>query len=207
MKKIILLLLALTAIFVVRGDEKSEKVLRNLASTLSGYGNYEVRFSVAVKGSGSMSGSYTVSGNKYRITLQQQTQFSDGINRYEIYTSDKEVVIDKADLKSHNILNNPTKAFDFLPSEFTSVWKGQRQIAGVNANAIALTPRNAKSGTGIITLYVGPSTGLPVAVGYNYQGEEITIKIDKITPLNSVDKSLFIFDAGKYKGYEVIDFR
>lgn len=207
MKKIILILAALAAVFVARGDEKSDKVLKNVASTLAGYGSYEVKFTVAVKGSGSMSGSYTVSGNKYNIALQQQSQFSDGVNRYEIYPSDKEVVIDKADTKSHNILNNPTKAFEFLPSEFTSVWKGPRQAGGVNTNAISLTPRNSKSDQGVITLCVGVSSGLPVVVEYNYQGETITIKIDRITPLKSVNNALFTFDAVKYKGYEIIDFR
>lgn len=206
MKKTILIAAALLAVFTAKADQQSEAVLKRMAQTFAGYGNYEVKFTVNVKGAGSFGGNYFVSGDKYHIAVQKAEQFSDGKSRYSIYPDDKEVVVDKEDKSSHNILNNPTKAFDFLPSEFSSVWKGARTVKGKQVNIIVLTPRDAKN-SGVITLYVSGANGMPVAVDYDLQGEQVSITIDKITPLTTVNGAMFIFDKNKYKGYEVIDFR
>ena len=116
MKRFILIAAALVAATSsAKADETSESILRHIAETFASYGNYEVRFTVSAQGMGNMSGNYFVSGDRYRIKLQKQEQFSDGTNRYEIYAADKEVVIDAADTGSHNILNNPTRAFEFAP--------------------------------------------------------------------------------------------
>ena len=161
MKRFILIAAALVAATSsAKADETSESILRHIAETFASYGNYEVRFTVSAQGMGNMSGNYFVSGDRYRIKLQKQEQFSDGTNRYEIYAADKEVVIDAADTGSHNILNNPTRAFEFAP-----------------------------------------------ALNYDYQGEELTVTIDRIIPLEEIDKTMFLFDPSLYGDYEVIDFR
>ena len=49
--------------------------------------------------------------------------------------------------------------------------------------------------------------GMPVALNYDYQGEELTVTIDRIIPLEEIDKTMFLFDPSLYGDYEVIDFR
>lgn len=208
MKKLILTLVAaISTVGLINADEVSESILRHISETLAKYGNYEVKFSVTAKGMGTMNGNYYVNGDKYRIKLQKQEQFSDGINRYEIYPADKEVVIDKADASSHDILSNPTRAFEFAPDEFDSTYKGQQTINRTLSETVELIPRKGASASGIITLFVNTEDGMPVALDYNYQGEQISISIDKIAPLKDMDASLFIFDPARYGDYEVIDFR
>lgn len=208
MKKTIVTLLAVFAVvFALHADQQSEAALKKVAKSFAGYGSYEVKFTVSAKGMGSMSGNYFVSGNKYRIKLQKQEHFSDGVNRYEVYTADKEIVIDDIDTDSRNLFNNPTRAFEFAPDEFYSKWLGEKEVNRVKANVVELTPRSDKYGGGVILLYLATATGMPVAVDYNYQGEEISIAIDKIIPLTSPDRSMFVFDPAQYGDYEVIDFR
>ena len=118
MKRFILIAAALVAAASsAKADETSESILRHIAETFASYGNYEVRFTVSAQGMGNMSGNYFVSGDRYRIKLQKQEQFSDGTNRYEIYAADKEVVIDAADTGSHNILNPANGAPITVPSQ------------------------------------------------------------------------------------------
>lgn len=208
MKKFILIAaLAIAAVSTAKADETSESILRHIAKTFASYDNYEVRFTVTAKSMGSMSGSYIVSGDRYRIKLQKQEQFSDGTNRYEIYLADKEVVIDNADSDSHNILNNPTRAFEFAPEAFESTYTGPAEYRRKAVETVRLVPRSDRYGNGTVTLYVNAQDGSPVALDYNYQGEELTVAIDRITPLKEVDANLFLFDLTLYGDYEVIDFR
>lgn len=197
----------LAIVGVAYADEPGDAVLKGVAGKLAAYGDYKVEFSVTAKDMGTVGGSYVVSGDKYRIRLQKQEQFSDGRNRYEVYPSDKEIVIDAVDASSHDIFSNPTKAFEFAPSEFESRLTEVSVRGGMRVQAVELTPRQGNGTSGIIILYVDAVSGLPAAIDYDYQGEKVSVKIDRIEKLDDVDKSLFIFDPMRYKDYEVIDFR
>ena len=184
MKKAILFLMAALAVNVSTfADETSESILRHMAGTFAGYDCYEVKFTVSAEGMANMNGSYTVCGNKYNIKIQRQEQFSDGTARYEIYPNEREIVIDVADNSSHNILSNPTRAFDFAPEEFDSSYKGQTDFRRKAVETVFLVPKNDAHGNGTIMLYIDAESGMPAAIDYNYQGEKITITINRITQL------------------------
>ena len=136
-----------------------------------------------------------------------QTDFGDVNARYEIYEDLKEVVMDKADLSQSNVLSNPARAFEFAPDEFES--ELQEPVSGGGTyDVVRLVPVKGGYAAGtVIYLYVDKTSSLPGKIVYNYDGETVNITIDKITPLNKVDKDIFTFDASKYKDYEVIDFR
>lgn len=207
MKKIIVLLMMISVSSVaVRADETSSTILAYISKTLSGYGNYEVRFTAKTKGFAA-SGTYRASGNKYRIKVQEQEHFSDGINRYEIYDKDKEIVIDEVDTSSHNILNNPTRAFEFADDEFVSTYAGQQQWGRIAVETVRLVPRTGRYGEMSVTLYVDATSGLPAGLEYDSRGDKLTITIDKITPLDNIPSSTFMFDPSAYADYEIIDFR
>lgn len=192
---------------VSRADEVSESILKHISETLTGYGSYEVKFSVTAPGMGTINGNYWVNGDKYRIKLRKQEQFSDGVNRYEIYPAEKEVVIDKADTASRDVLSNPTRAFEFAPEEFNSIYRGQQTVNRTVSETVELIPQKGAAASGKITLYVATEDGMPVAINYDYQGESVFISIDKIVPVKEADPSMFVFDPARYGDYEVIDFR
>lgn len=206
--KYLFLTLALTCavLWPAAADNLSESILRYVASTLREYGDYEVRFTVSAEGMGTTSGEYAVSGDRYRIRIRQQEQFSDGKNRYEIYDADREVVIDRIDTSTHDLFTNPTRAFDFAPEEFDSTYKGREKVGRKEADVVRLTPRNAHAAQGTITLYFDATTGLPLRIDYDYQGEQITVTLNRITP-KAIDASTFVFDPARYADYEIIDFR
>ena len=197
---------AFAALATASADNLSESILRHVASTLREYGDYEVRFTVSAEGMGTTSGEYVVSGDRYRIRIRQQEQFSDGRNRYEIYEADREVVIDRADRNSHDIFTNPTRAFDFAPEEFESTYRGKENVGRKEADVVRLTPRNAHAAQGVITLYLDATTGLPLQIDYDYQGGQIRVTLNRITP-KQIDASTFVFDPTRYADYEIIDFR
>lgn len=191
---------------VASADETSKMMLDHISKTLSGYGKYEVKFTARTKGFVA-GGTYRASGDKYRIKVQDQEHFSDGVNRYEIYEKDKEIVIDQVDTSSHNILNNPTRAFEFAEDEFVSTYKGRQQFGRIEAETVSLVPRTSRYGEVVITLYVNAATGLPAGLEYDSRGDKLTISIDKISPIDHIDPSVFMLDPSLYADYEIIDFR
>lgn len=208
MKKIFLILALLPLAFTAKADENSRGILDRMAANMAEYENYRIDFTASSKGMiTSVGGMYTVSGDKYHIKIQRQEQFSDGKTRWEINPSDKEVIIDHMDLNNRNILNNPTRAFKFAPDEFASTYLGTETVNGIPCHVIQLESLGRMYGIGLVKLHVGISADLPVQVSYDFEGERLNISIDKFTGLPSIDPAMFEFDASKYKGYEVIDFR
>jgi len=208
MKKIFLVLAFLPLAFTAKADGNSREILDRMAANMAEYENYRIDFTASSKGMiTSVGGTYVVSGDKYHIKIQRQEQFSDGKTRWEINPSDKEVIVDHMDLDNRNILNNPTRAFKFAPDEFESTYLGVETVNNIPCHAIQLESLGRMYGIGIVKLHIGVAVELPVQVAYDFEGERLTVVIDKFTGLPSAEQSMFVFDESKYKGYEVIDFR
>lgn len=199
MKKYIISLLALLSVVSAVGDARSDAMLAKVASAVKSMSGYSVSFSVAA-GDYSAEGAYVVRGDAYYMSLSGQEVYSDGKIRREVSGEKREVTIDAVDVKSRNILTNPTRAFDFVGLQYRS-----SVVSEVGGRAvIRLTPTDAKSSTGNILLTVSTSTWLPEELTYEVDGERVTVKIVKMSATTTAPKS---FDAERYKGYEFIDFR
>lgn len=203
MKKIlsILLLLLLGAMLNTNAqssDKAAERVVA-LSQAVKALGNYAVRFTVEV-GEHRMSGNYSVGSDCYALTLGTVEVYGDTKCRYEVDTSRKEVVVDKMDNTSHNLLNNPLSAFDFIGDEYI--------VTGVSEQAdrvdVRLTPRQKSEQEGVIEVAIDTKTNLPKRIVYQPSGESIQINIDHIGATKLLPPKL---DQTKYRDYEIIDFR
>lgn len=203
-KSFILLVLCVCSLCNVLADDRSNEIILRMTRQLKSYGAYEVAFTAEAEGMGSSKGSYKVHGDKYRIKVDSQEQFSDGQFRYEINGYDNEISIDNVNLQSRNLLTNPSRAFDFGEDAFVGTHMGRQ---GVN-DIIELVPKGALlDGVSSIVLYVDSQTGLPVELKYDFDGTPLDVKIDRITRLSDIDDSVFEFNRSDYSGYEIIDFR
>lgn len=201
-------MLAMIAIsFAATAQGDAWEIVKRMEANMTGYGNYRIDFTASAKGMPNVGGMYVVGGDSYYIRVQKQEQFSDGETRWEIDPSNKEVIIDYVDLDNRNILQNPTRAFLFAPDEFEAAYLGVETMDGTACHAIKLKPTGKLYGIGIVGLYVGIASELPVSVSYDFEGERLTVRIDKFTGMVTPDEAQFVFDPAKYRGYEIIDFR
>ncbi len=199
MKKIIISALAIMVAFSAVGDARSNSILSKLSSAVKAMSGYAVTFTVT-SGDFSSQGEYVVRGDAYRMSLSGQEVYSDGKTRREVNNDKREVVVDVVDTKSRNILNNPTRAFDFLGGQYSS-----SMVSDAGGRAVVrLIPTDAKSSTGNILLTVNTSTWMPETLTYEIDSERVTVKIDRIAATAAAPKA---FDAEQYRGYEFIDFR
>ena len=192
-------LAALLATLTVQADNRSQAVLKQLTSALQSLEGYSVVFEVHTD-KGVVPGYYEVSGDNYYMQVNGQEVYGDAEFRYEIDPSRREVVIDRVDLTSHNLLNNPTRAFDFIDGEYATSFVAENGGTCV----IRLTPLRIQSAVGNIDVEVDTVRSLPVSVVYEIDGDRVRIDIRSVT---AHEASPSTFDADDYAGYEWIDFR
>lgn len=198
MRKIILAIFFAFLCAPALADNASQAVLQRVAKYISALGNYSAEFDVVAE-SYETKGEYAVSGDSYYISVDNVEVYSDGKLRYEIENSRKEVSIDNMNLESNNILENPTRCFDFVDSGYTS------EVQGRSGGDVTIYLRSTSEDVeGEIYLTVEEKSGRPRRIVYVLYDDKIEVEI---LNLASRKQPAPRFDSGKYKDYEIIDFR
>lgn len=191
--------LSFAVIFPAGAETRSGELLARLSEKVRSMKGYAVDFVVRTSDQ-TISGRYLVRGDAYSMTFGNAVVFGDGCARWEVDPDKREVVIDAVDLSSHNLLNNPTRAFDLANGEFVHELLDER-----NGKAtIRLVPATPKAGITTVLLTLDTSTSLPVAVTYDLDDERVEISVVSFRPSVQAPAS---FRAADYPEYELIDFR
>ena len=190
------ILLGLAGRCFAAGDAQS--VLRRTAEYVRSLGSYGAAFELT-SDDYVATGSYSVAGDAYRIILYNAEVYSDGKVRYEVDNLRREITVDAVDTTSRNILDNPTRCFDFVGSDYVS------EIASRDGDAVTLHLRSSDPDVeGDIYLTVSETSGRPSMIVYTLYDDRITVRI---TSLSHTDTPLERFDRSAYRNYEMIDFR
>lgn len=190
---------ALLTLSAVGAEERAQSLLRRLAASLGAMEPYEVVFEVETE-RGTVAGRYQVAGDRYYMQVGEAEVYGDGECRYEIDPSRREVVIDRADLSSRNLLNNPTRAFDFVGEEYDFT----ASDAGPGRVEVVLLPRRPKSAVERIRVEMDAASALPSSVTYEVDGDRIRIDILSV---RKSERQLPRFEGARYADFETIDFR
>lgn len=185
--------------FALRAQTSTDWV-GELARTMKG--RYGVGFTMQMQGEQPMGGYYAVDGDLYYLTLGVSEVYGDGKLRYEINNERKEVTEDRVNIDSFDLLNNPTRAFDFVDSEFSS----QIETAAADSAVIVLRPRKSGEAISMIRISVRRTQhGVePVKVEYDFDGDRIGIVLDRIEFGQSVEVRRW--NSQSYRAYEMISF-
>jgi hypothetical protein len=142
-----------------------------------------------------------VEGDGYYISLGVMEVYSDGKLRYEINNERKEVVEDRVNLESVDLLSNPTRAFSFLPEEFSAKVLKSSSTGAV----VSLVPKSDDLGITAILLNLERkgSKVVPSKLSYDYDGDLVTITL---TMLDASDLALRKWDKTAYRAYDIVSF-
>ena len=198
MRRVVMILMAVLMGVSVARAEGEQLVLRRVAEYVAKMGSYDVVFAVKA-GDYVASGSYSVSGDAYHIALDKAEVYSDGKTRYEVDLDRREVSIDVVDLQSRNILDNPTRCFDFVGDEYLA----EQVKRDANSVTLRLVARDEEQ-EGEILLTVDNATGKPLAVSYILYDDRIDVEIKSFV---SRKEAVKVFSKNDYKGYDIVDFR
>lgn len=210
MRRILYILpLVLTLLTATATAQSADQVVDSVTSFFAERAEgYRLRFVVEMEGMDPQRGEYIVAGNKYHIEVMGQEQFSDGLYRYGVDGINMEVTIDRIDPESRNILVNPLRAFDFGGEAFEISVAGESDTQLGRATVLHLEPHEGVlDGVRRVVLYVLPEEGRPVELLYDFNGLEMSVKVESIERLKVPNDKKFQFSASNYKDYEIIDFR
>lgn len=183
----------------LQADERSSQLLASLQERIESMGGYHIRFAVQIDKQ-QIEGDCEVRGEQCYLRLGDAELYADAATRYEVDPSKREVVIDTIDPTSHNLLQNPTRAFCSLSEDFNH--RVLSEAAGfVTLN---LEPKSRSVGISSLTLILQAESLTPCSLLYDAEGEELLIVISSFEPSSG---PLPRFDAANYPNYELIDFR
>ena len=195
---IITLALALSTLCVANA-QSAQEWLTKLNTSLGE--RYAMNMSVTVGEEAPLTGFFMVEGDAYYITLGIMEVYSDGKLRYEINNERKEVVEDVVNLEACDLLSNPTRAFSFVPQEFSS----EVTSATNERVTLRLTPKSEAMGIDAITLTLqrNGSQVVPVAISYDYDGDAVAIALSRA---DVSDVKLPCWDKSAYRAYDIVSF-
>ena len=196
MKRLLVLYIALLWACIASA-QKPVNVLREVSDAVAGLGAYTADFMMS-SNDGEGQGSYTVSGEQFRINTGALELLCDGKLYYEIDHINHEVVIDKIG-QNATIWSNPAKAFSMLEKRFNHSLEQQGR-----EYILTLTPK-IKGEEGF-TLVVDSSTKLPMRAKYGVGPHLVTLRFVGLREVGNSPLQ-FTFDKEQYPQYEIIDMR
>ena len=193
-----MLILALFATMAAVADGGALQVVQRVARYVKSFGAYEVSY-LLTSGEYAAKGYFQVESDMYYMRVGGAEVYSDGKVRYEVDNERKEINIDNVSLDSHNILDNPTRCFDFVGSDYSIKSEAER---GEDIT-LSITPKNEEQ-VGIIRLVSDTKSGRPESLEYEMYDEKVKVQILSISRSKEPMKR---FRESDYGDYEIVDFR
>jgi outer membrane lipoprotein carrier protein len=191
-------------------DPEGKKVLDAVSAKFKTYKSVQAKFALKIenasgKSVGSKAGTVYMKGSKYRISVTGQEIFSDGSNVWTYDKPSNEVTITKLDASANSI--TPQKLFtNFYDKDFLYKLNGDVKVGGKNMKEIELTPVDKTKAFHKVLLYVDNNTINTTKI-FEKTGNRITYSTSGMMPNATIADAMFVFDAKKYPGVEVVDLR
>ncbi|MDO5496751.1 MAG: hypothetical protein Q4F45_02615 [Alistipes sp.] len=198
MRKMFLIAVAVLFSGVAYAQSEVDVMLGKLDKYIDNLGPYKISFKLTSEDYTS-DGYCLVSGDNYYIGVGDAEVYADGKVRYEVDGARKEINVDAVNVQSHNILDNPTRCFDFVGEDYSA------EIVKREANKVEIhLSGNDIIEEGDIYITIDKTTGKPLSILYTLYDDKAYIDIVELksdtTPIKKFLKSA-------YKGFEIIDFR
>jgi outer membrane lipoprotein carrier protein len=193
-------------------DANAKKVLDGVSAKFKGYKSVQGKFSLKVENAtgklmGNKSGTVYMKGTKYRIAVTGQEIFCDGSNVWTYEKTANEVTITKLDGSSNTI--TPQKLFtNFYDKDFLYKLNGESKAGGKTLQEIELTPIDKTKPFHKVLVFVDKTAQQIVSTKvFEKTGNRYTYSLSGMNTTGNVADAMFVFDAKKYPGVEVVDLR
>lgn len=192
-------------------DPKATSILKELSTKYNSLKSYSANFKVTTinqqnKTTSTQTGSLTVKGNRYRLTIKGQEVICDGQTVWTYLKESNEVQVNNVSEKSDAI--TPASIFTIYEKGFSSKYLSEKKEGTKTLQMIELVPDDQKKTYFKIQISIDKERKqLASAKIFDKNGSHYLYSIDKFQPnINTTDAG-FTFDEAKYPGVEVIDLR
>ncbi len=150
-------------------------------------------------------GNIVLKGKKYKLSLMGVNTYFDGKTQYAHLIDAEEVNVTTPDETEKGSLN-PSNIFSIYQTGFQSKWVEEKNHIAI-IDLFPTKDRDEKSFSRIRLWVDTKSNQITQLKSVGKDGNDVTIKIEKIVPDIELPDSTFVFDAKANPDVEVIDLR
>ena len=179
-----------------------DEVLGRAVGKLSKSGNVDCKFAITGN-NGSINGSLSASGRKFRMTTSMGSTWYDGKNMWTSNPETKEITIvnpTEGEVRE----SNPFSYLDSYASHYRLFFSKRKDDARY---LVLLNPKSAKSDIKAVEVAVNKKTFMPERFIIRDRNDNVTTINIKSLSLASYPQGTFVCPVDKMKDYELIDLR
>lgn len=200
MKKIALFICLGFSVFAQ--SNKAVSLIDGMQKKYKAMGSFSANFTYQTEGSGTMSGSITVKGTKFRLKTAGQEIFNNGKEVATYIKEINEVNISSFDPSEGDL--NPAKIYTFDKKAYKIALKGESaDIATVELSPVAKGTQVKSIALKINTKDLSVNEWTII----NKAGKKQFFKVAKLNPKANAEDKFFSFDKKAFPGVEVNDLR
>ncbi|MBX3255897.1 MAG: outer membrane lipoprotein carrier protein LolA [Chitinophagaceae bacterium] len=191
-------------------DPDAKKLLDEVSARFKSYNSVKAVFTLKIENNagkvqGTKKGVAYMKGNQYKVELTDQEIYCDGKNVWTYDKNSNEVQVSKFDASGNSF--TPQKIFtNFYDKDFLYKMNEEKKEGGKTLQEIELTPTDKSKAFFKILVYVDKaSKNIASSKLFEKNGNRYTYSVTGFSPNTAIDNSVFVFDAKKYPGVEVID--
>jgi len=193
-------------------DPEAKKILDAVSAKFKTFKTVKAAFTYKVenaagKALSTKAGTVLMKATKYKVNIVGQEIFCDGVNVWTYDKAANEVTITKLDNGSNTL--TPQKLFtNFYDKDFLYKLNGEKKQGAKTIQEIEMTPTDKTKPFHKVYLYVD-KTGktLSSTKVMEKAGNRYSYTVTTLTPNATIADNLFVFDAKKYPGVEIVDLR
>jgi len=207
MKKILILLL-ITLSFSAFAQNEAKTLLNEVSEKVKSYDNISLDFKYSLENTSEnikqeTKGDVAMQGDKYRLNILGVTRLFDGKTLYSISTEDEEVTM-SSDNDDENNAITPSKMLSFYEDGYSYNLDSTQNINGRKIQYVKLTPIDSNSEITNILLGIDAQTKhIYNLIQLGKNGTKTTLVVNSFKTNAPLSKTLFTFDANKYKDYYI----
>ena len=193
-------------------DPDAKKILDGVSAKFKTYKTVKATFTYIVENASgkvlsTKSGAVSMKSTKYKISIVGQEIFCDGTTLWTYDKSANEVTITKVDNSSNSL--TPQKLFtNFYDNDFLYKLNGEKKQGTKTLQEIEMTPTDKSKQFSKVYVYVDKAAKTLYSTKVlEPTGNRYSYTVTALTPNAALADSLFVFDAKKYPGVEIVDLR
>jgi len=209
MKKFLTIVL-ITFSITAFAQNKAKTLLNEVSEKVKSYENISLDFKYVLENLSEnikqeTKGDVIMEGDKYRLNILGITRLYDGKSMYSISTEDEEVTI-TSNIDDENNSITPSKMLSFYQNEeaYIYILDIEQNIKGRKIQYVKLTPIDSNSEIKNLLLGIDSQTKhIYNLIQLGKNGTKTTLTVNSFKTNEPLSKSLFTFDANKYKDYYI----
>lgn len=189
--------------------QKSGKgLLKEVSDKVNSYENISIDFKYVLENTSEnikqeTRGDVVLQGDKYKLNILGVTRLFDGKTLYNISPEDEEVTVSTKKDDDEDIIA-PSKMLSFYENGYTSTMDIIQDVKGRKIQYVKLIPIDSNSDINYILLGIDAQTKHIynlIQIGEN--GTKTTLTVNSFKTNEPLSRTLFTFDANKYKDYYI----